>query len=62
MVEDESGLKVKRFAPDLMEWLDFVCACRDGQLIYQHAFRVQEGTGLAGECKSRRRFYLRRIH
>ena len=35
MAEDESGLKVKRFAPDLMEWLDFVCACRDGQLIYR---------------------------
>ena len=35
MAENVSGLNVKCFAPDLIEWLDFVCACRDGQLIYQ---------------------------
>ena len=35
MKEDWSNLKVKTFEPDLNEWLDFVCACRDGQPIYQ---------------------------
>ena len=35
MKGDWSGLNVKSFAPDLYEWLDFICACRDGQPIYQ---------------------------
>lgn len=35
MSEDITGLNVKRFASDLNEWLDFVCACRDEQNIYQ---------------------------
>ena len=35
MKEDWSNLKVKTFEPDLNEWLDFVCACRDGQTLYQ---------------------------
>lgn len=35
MKEEMSGLKVKIFEPDLNEWLDFVCKCRDGQKVYQ---------------------------
>ena len=31
MEEKTDGLKVKSFAPDLMEWIDFVCGCRDGK-------------------------------
>ena len=36
MSDDVSALKVKLFEPDLNEWLDFVCACRDEQTIYQN--------------------------
>ena len=35
MEEKTDGLKVKSFAPDLMEWIDFVCGCRDGKTEYQ---------------------------
>lgn len=28
------GLRVKTFAPDLMEWIDFVCECREGKTGY----------------------------
>ena len=35
MEEDLSGLKVKTFADDLNEWIDFVCDCRDGKPVYQ---------------------------
>ena len=35
MKEDMYGFKVKTFAPDLNEWLDFVCACREGQTIFE---------------------------
>lgn len=35
MKEELSGLIVKRFASDLNEWLDYVCACRDGHNDYQ---------------------------
>lgn len=35
MSEDFPGFKVLRFAPDLNDWLDFVCACRDEQPVYQ---------------------------
>lgn len=30
-----SDLMVKTFAPDLMDWIDFVCACRDCNDIYK---------------------------
>lgn len=32
---EEEGLKVKTFEDDLREWIDFVCACRDGGIDYQ---------------------------
>ena len=35
MSEDESEFKVKTFPEDLLEWIDFVCACRDGKTDYQ---------------------------
>lgn len=35
MSEDESAFKVKTFSEDLMEWIDFVCDCRDGKTDYQ---------------------------
>ena len=35
MQEDYSGISVKTFDEDLMEWIDFVCACRDGNTDYQ---------------------------
>ena len=35
MKEDPDGLKIKSFAPDLMDWIDFVCECRDGKNEYQ---------------------------
>ncbi len=34
MNDDFSGLKVKTFSDDLMEWIDFVCDCRDEKTIY----------------------------
>ena len=30
MKEDKEGLVDKTFPEDLNEWIDFVCACRDG--------------------------------
>lgn len=35
MKEELNGLSLKTFPDDLKEWLDFVCACRDGAEIYQ---------------------------
>ena len=35
MLERSDGLKVKNFDPDLQEWIDFVCDCRDGGTEYQ---------------------------
>ena len=35
MKENTDGLKIKSFAPDLMDWIDFVCECRDGKNVYQ---------------------------
>jgi hypothetical protein len=35
MKENTDGLKIKSFAPDLMDWIDFVCECRDGKTEYQ---------------------------
>lgn len=35
MCEDLDGFKPKTFPDDLQEWLDFVCACRDGSEEYQ---------------------------
>ena len=35
MSEDFGNLKVKTFPDDLMEWIDFVCRCRDGETDYQ---------------------------
>ena len=34
MKDKTDGLKVKTFAPDLLEWIDFVCECRDGKKEY----------------------------
>ena len=35
MSNDTNGFSVKSFSEDLSEWIDFVCACRDGDLLYQ---------------------------
>ena len=35
MDDDMTGLRVKRFPDDLVEWIDFVCNCRDGKPDYQ---------------------------
>lgn len=35
MNNDYSGLLVKTFTEDLMEWIDFVCKCLDGKREYQ---------------------------
>ena len=35
MSDDVSQFRVKRFPDDLMEWIEFVCDCRDGKPIYQ---------------------------
>ncbi len=35
MAKKTDGLKVKTFDPDLMEWIDFVCECRDGKTGYK---------------------------
>jgi hypothetical protein len=34
MSEDTANLRVKTFAEDLLEWIDFVCDCRDGKTDY----------------------------
>ena len=36
MQEDFGDLSVKTFDEDLMEWIDFVCDCRDGGTDYQN--------------------------
>ena len=35
MSDNTNGFSVKSFSEDLSEWIDFVCACRDGDLLYQ---------------------------
>lgn len=35
MRETMDGLRVRRFADDLTEWIDFVCHCRDGGDAYR---------------------------
>ncbi len=35
MLDDDSAFKVKTFPDDLLEWIDFVCDCRDGNTNYQ---------------------------
>ena len=35
MCDDLSQFRVKRFPDDLMEWIEFVCDCRDGKPTYQ---------------------------
>ena len=35
MIDDIDGLKHKTFPEDLMEWIDFVCKCRDGNEDYK---------------------------
>ena len=35
MQDCTEGLRVKTFDPDLLEWIDFVCGCRDGSVEYQ---------------------------
>lgn len=34
MNDDFAGFLVKSFGEDLMEWIDFVCRCRDGEKDY----------------------------
>lgn len=34
MSEDTAMLRIKTFAEDLLEWIDFVCDCRDGKSNY----------------------------
>lgn len=33
--DDTNGFQVKFFKEDLIEWIDFVCRCRDGEKDYQ---------------------------
>ena len=35
MSENMKGLSVKTFSNDLLEWIDFVCNCRDGGVLYE---------------------------
>lgn len=35
MNDDINGFQVKFFEEDLIEWIDFVCRCRDGEKDYQ---------------------------
>lgn len=35
MSDNMDGLSVKTFSSDLMEWIDFVCSCRDGGVLYE---------------------------
>ena len=35
MRDDLSQFRVRRFPHDLMEWIEFVCDCRDGKPTYQ---------------------------
>jgi len=35
MRDDLSQFRIKRFPDDLMEWIEFVCDCRDGKPTYQ---------------------------
>lgn len=35
MQDDTGGLRVKSFDEDLLEWIDFVCRCRDGETDYR---------------------------
>lgn len=35
MKDIPSNFSLKRFPDDLNEWIDFVCACRDGSSIYK---------------------------
>ena len=35
MQDNTEGLRIKTFDPDLLEWIDFVCSCRDGNNEYQ---------------------------
>ena len=34
MTEEIMGLRIKTFSDDLIEWIDFVCNCRDGGTEY----------------------------
>ena len=35
MIDDSRDFNVKTFSYDLVEWIDFVCDCRDGKTIYK---------------------------
>ena len=35
MNDKTDGLHIKSFEPDLLEWIDFVCECRNGSTEYQ---------------------------
>ena len=35
MSNNMDDFSVKTFSSDLMEWIDFVCDCRDGRLVYE---------------------------
>ena len=49
MKDDMYDLRVKSFDEDLMDWIDFVCRCRDGETDYrkydQIAFITQKAIG-----------------
>lgn len=40
--DDDSAFKVKTFSEDLLEWIDFVCDCRDGKTDYE-AYDIIKG-------------------
>ena len=35
MSDNMNGLSVKTFSSDFLEWIDFVCNCRDGGVLYE---------------------------
>ena len=35
MSDNTDGLSVKTFSSELMEWIDLVCSCRDGGVLYE---------------------------
>ena len=41
MHDDTNGFYVKLFEEDLIEWIDFVCRCRDGEKDYQKCLIIR---------------------
>ena len=42
MLDDDSAFKIRTFPDDLLEWIDFVCDCRDGKTDYE-AYDIIKG-------------------